>query len=428
MAPARTPTRSRRAIDRSNIGIGMITLAAIATAAGAGIFLPGMLRSPLLEYQITVPAGDDLSGLAKGTPVSIAGLVRGEVIDVEDRIQPDDTTSFVITIEIEPDPPIYSDARVVFTRDVISNRASIDFVRPGAPDEGRRPLAPGNDILRNSEAGDASLFLTPAAQRAYENTWASLERAREAWGPMLDDAERRGTQVKDAFQALRATIGDDVATYEGRITALRERYAALQDRYATLQERWAEAQAEFGRTREMLSDEGQLGRLRGLLRVIGERWGVLGKDGEGLTPIADAIGRQWEAIKASAERIDGRLATIGETLTFRHALADLTIAAEQFARLTGGGLSTALRAIIPGDEPRDDREEAMDDLARTLLLGMEQAKRSEEALRHLLDGSADVFGSMGDLDRLREAIERLDQLEQALWHLRIGPKGPAEAR
>lgn len=413
--------RAKRAIHRSNIGIGIITLLVIALASAAGIFLPGLLRQPLLQYQIAVPAGEDISGIGPGTEVTIAGLVRGHVLAVTDSQQPGRPATFVIQFEIAPDPPIYSDARARFLRDVVSNRARIDFVRAGVPDESSKPLAPGNDVQRNTEDGDASMFLTPSAQRSYERAWAAVERAKSSWGPMIDDAKSRSETLTTEFTSLRSTIGDDVARYEERITHLVDRYGDLKARFTRLQEEWIPLREEMEATRAMLADDGPTGRVRRLMAAVSERWGVMGSEGQGLGSLFTGISRRWDDLTRSGMRLRDQLAGFPGELELRAAFADLTIASEQFARLTNGGLGTILAAIVPAHNPRDERADAMDELSRMLLIGMEQAKAAESSLRALLEGGEDFPRMTVDLERLGETLQRLSDIEQALWHLRVEP-------
>jgi plasmid stabilization system protein ParE len=415
--------RNRRSDQRNNLGVGVVTLLVISVLAVTGILLPGLLRSPLLEYQISVPAGEDITGVAPGTPVSIAGFVRGEVVSVEDRSQPDESTAFVITIEIEPDPPIYSDARVRFVRDIVSGRTQIDFVRAGAPGDGKTRLAPGNDVIRNTEDGDASLFLTPSAQRSYDNIWASIERARSSWAPIAADgpegARARFAEVRDEFASLRDTIGDDVDRYSERFEALRARYAALSEPLASVRSSWQSTTEEFERVRELLGEGSIWSRVSSLIAQFRADSESLGAEWGELTEIVGRIRTRWAHMLDRASAFNDRVRSLGEHLGFAEPFADLTIAADQFARLTGGGLGSALRAIVPGSTSEDGRARAEDELARAVLAGMEEAKRAESTLRSLLEEGAQLRDIAGELDRFGAFLDGLAQLEDALFRLRL---------
>ncbi len=419
--------RNRRSDERSNLGVGVATLATIASLALAGTLLPGLLRSPLLEYQISVPAGEDITGVAPGTPVSIAGFVRGEVVSVEDRSQPDESTAFVITIEIEPDPPIYSDARVRFVRDIVSGRTQVDFVRAGAPGDGKTRLAPGNDIIRNTEDGDASLFLTPAAQRSYDNTWAAIERAREAWGPIAadgpDGARARFAAVRDDFASLRETIGDDIDRYGERFETLRARFAALSEPFESLQEEWQRTTDEFAAVRTLLGEGGSWERVSALIATFRDGSAAVGEEWGELVAIVGRIRTTWARLTERTGAFGDRLRAFANELGFSEPFADLTIAADQFARLTGGGVGTALRALVPNASRDDAVERARDELARAILTGMEEAKRAQETLRTLLDEGEQLRAIAEELDRFGAMLEGLGSLEDALYRLRIERAG-----
>jgi hypothetical protein len=420
--------RNRRSDERSNLGVGVVTLLLIALLASAGILLPGLLRSPLLEYQISVPAGEDMTGVAPGTPVSIAGFVRGEVVSVDDRKQPDETTAFVITIEILPDPPIYSDARVRFVRDIVSGRTQIDFVRAGAPDAGQTRLAPGNDVIRNTEDGDASLFLTPAAQRSYENVWKAIEEAREAWEPIATDgptgARARFAAVRNDFAALRETIGEDIDRYGERLEAVRDRFAALSDPLERLRSEWQLTTEEFERVRSLLGEGSIWERISALIATFRADSESMSAEWGELVEIVGRIRTSWARLTERATELGDRVRALGDHLGFGEPFADLTIAAEQFARLTGGGVGTALRAIVPGNTREDTVESARDELARAILIGMDEAKRAEETLRMLLDEGAQLRAIAAELDRFGTMLDGLSQLEDALYQLRIERVNP----
>ena len=84
-------------------------------------------------------------------------------------------------------------------------------------------------------------------------------------------------------------------------------------------------------------------------------------------------------------------------------------------------IGALLAAIVPAHSPRDERADAIDELSRMLLIGMEQAKAAESSLRALIEGGEDFPRMTVDLERLGETLERLSDIEQALWHLRIEP-------
>lgn len=234
--------------------IGVITLITIALAAATGIFLPGLLRPTRLLYQIIRRAGEDISGIDKGSEVSIGGIVSGHVTEVVSDVSHGEPR-FIVSFEIEADPPIYNDAQIRIVRDVVSNRARIDFSRTGVPDQSRKRLAPGNAIHPNSEEGDASLFLTPGSQRDLNEAWATFKKVPDELGPLYDEGKARVTSVVDSVKAFRDDYGDELIAFKDRISALIDRFSAMKTRFTQIREEWTLLRAEFELTRITLSDE-----------------------------------------------------------------------------------------------------------------------------------------------------------------------------
>lgn len=412
--------------DRSNIGIGIITLGAIGAAAASGIFLPGYLRSPLLRYQISVPAGEDISGVARGTSVLVGGLPRGRVVSVED-VSTQGSARFIVQFEIEPDPPMTSNVRARFVRDVVSNKSVINFTPIDAPDGAPVPLAEGSDVKVNNEVSDAALFMTPAAQRAFNRTWINVERASKEWPPLFASGKAKTASITEDLRRFRAEFE---ATFPGnadRIEALMERFRAVGDRLEEVRDEWQGLSKEFGLVRDSLAETGSAGRIRRLFAGLGERFTVAGIEGESFGTIMEGVGRRWEDLKASGETLRARFRELSAEVSLKSSVTDWTIAATELAELSNHLLRTAVDILFPNRTSEDEARLADDHLSRQLLFGIQQARHAESSLRTLLESSEGLPATMGDLDRLVESLQRLADIEQALWQRRIEPFGPPDA-
>lgn len=406
--------------------IGVITLITIALAAATGIVLPGLLRPTRLLYQIIRRAGEDISGIDKGSEVSIGGIVSGHVTEVISDVSHGEPR-FIVSFEIEADPPIYNDAQIRIVRDVVSNRARIDFSRTGAPDESRKRLAPGNEIHPNSEEGDASLFLTPGSQRDLNEAWDTIKKVPDELGPIYEEGKARVTSVVDSVKAFRDDYGDELIAFKDRISALIDRYAAMKTRFTQIKEEWTLLRAEFEQTRITLSDEGELGRVRARIATFVERRGLMATEFQGLGVLIDGITSHWNRLRESGTHIIEQFGSIDALREFREARADLSLAADQLLRLMSNILDTAARAIVPTDSARDMRAAALDDMSRTLLMSIEEARSAEMALRALLDGSERFPTMLDEVDRFSTSLQRLTDIEQALWQSRVGGRAAGAA-
>ncbi len=427
MDESRPTKRAHRAIHRSNVKIGVLTLLTIALAAATGIFLPGMLRPTRLVYQIIRRAGEDISGIDKGSEVSVGGIVRGYVTRVDSDVMHGEPR-FVVSFEIEADPPIYNDAQIRIVRDVVSNRARIDFSRTGAPDASHKRLAPGNEIHPNSEEGDASLFLTPGSQRDLNEAWEAIRKVPDELGPIVDDGKVRLTSVIDSVRSFRDDYGDEMVAYKDRVVALIDRYSAIKARFTKIMDEWTLLRAEFDQTRLTLSDEGELGRVRARIATFIERRDLMAAEFRDLGTLLDGITDCWARLKESGTHIIEQFGSIDALREFREARADLSLAADQLLRLMANILDTAARAIVPTDSSRDVRAAALDDMSRTLLMSIDEARGAETALRALLDGGERFPAMLDEVDRFSTSLQRLTDIEQALWQSRVGGRAPGSSQ
>lgn len=427
MADAARPTvpaPTTRARVRSDIGVGIATLAAIVAAASAGILLPGYLRAALPYYTITVPAGEDISGIARGTPVLVGGLQRGRVLSVTDRPDANGQSSFLIEFEIEP-RMMSSNLRARFVRSPISNKSVINFTSI----EGVEPteIAPGTDVKVSNEVSDASLFMTPAAQRAFATAWKRIDRAMVEWPPMATHAKERTMAVIADAGRLK---GEFDATFPGnadRIQALIDRFRAIGDRLTETKRDWDALRAEAEGVRGALSQEGTMGVLSRSLSELGSRFEVIGADGRSLGTIVDGIKRRWSDLAASGSRVLERWRELAKAVDLHPATTDFTIAATELADMSNHVLRTAAGVVFPNRNDLDELREARDQLSRQLLFGIEQARRAEAALRALLDGTRELPTQANDLERMIESMNALGELERLLFDLRVPGDGKSDA-
>jgi hypothetical protein len=401
--------------------VGVLTLAAVVGAALCGILLPGYLRSPLLRYKIKVPAGEDLSGVEAGTPVLVGGLLRGRVLSVEDSAEGPGPAMFTVQFEIEPDPPMNSNVRARFVRDVVSSRSLINFTPISNADAAAVPLAEESDVLLNNEVRDASLFMTPAAERSFHRAWVNIERATYEWQAMRQDAESKLPALGEEMRRLRAEFD---ATYTGnveRLQALIDRFRAVGDRFETLRIEWSNLSSEGAELRDAFSQEGAWGRVRRSFTVLAERMSVASADGSSLATTIDGVARRWEDLKASGTSIGARFRELGDALSFSGAMADFSIAATELAEVSNHPLRTIAGIVFPNRSASEERRLAEDHLARQLLFGIEQARGAESALSALVSASDVVPATLDDLERMVDGLERLIEIEQALWQWRLAP-------
>lgn len=414
------PDRNRPRRERSNVGVGAVTLLAISLAAATGLFLPGLLRQTRLVYKLVISAGDDISGVGRGTPVLMGGLERGQVLSVEDTPSAG-AASFVITFELERDPPLTSNLRAAIVRNPVSNNSTINLV-PASDTKGEpAPVPPNRTVDLNAEPSDAALFMTPAARKAFEGTWANISLAEAEWPPFIDHARSRLRRIVDEAGNAR---GEFTATFDGnkaRIEQLIERYRAMQTDLAAVRDEWGETRAEYNRLVESLADRGLIASLERGFAMLGERFQVASIDGGSMTTTVEGLARRWDDLKASAARLAARLAGWPEDVDMRSVRADFSIAATELFAMTTHVARTALGVIFPNRTARSDARDAADEIDRQLLFGIEQARAAESALRALRDGVEELPEGLVDLERLIESLRRLDELEGTLFERRVHP-------
>jgi hypothetical protein len=415
--------RKRQARERSNVGIGVITLLAIALLSATGILLPGALRTPRLRYTLNVPTDEDLSGIARNTPVLFGGLERGRVLSVRDPV-PGGDGRFTVEFELDPTPPLTSNMRAEFVRDVVSNTSVINFT-PTSDEAGAPvPVAAGSPVDLVNEVSDASLFMTPAAQRSFNRTWVNVERAGAEWPAMIRHGKAELGPLREDFGRLR---GEFEATFDGTSTRVKEliaRFRAFRQEFEAIRADWDQLKAEASLLDSSLAEGGSVGRIRRAFAVAGQRFELAGIDAERFRTEVEGMGRRWDDLKASSAALRQRWSEITRELSLRSAMADWTVAATELLELSSHLVRTAVGVVFPNRTSESLRRDANDDLSRQLLFGIHEARSAEQALQRLLDGAEALPVAVDQLDRLIESLRRLTELEEALWNQRVGVPSP----
>jgi len=419
--------------ERSDVLAGIFSLATIAGLTATAIILPTMTGPPKLEYEFRISGEEDLSGVARGTPVLIAGLERGRVTGVDDRPGPDGRLSFIVGIEITPDPPLFPGATARFSRDPVSNQTSINFYDPGEPTQTRLPLAEGSEVSVGEGPADASVFLSSASRTALYDTTQRVIRATDTWPPLLGDARSRG----DALMVEAAGLRDDLratwpATLE-RMTALIERYSLISSELEKVLEELKVVRAAYDLTAQPFStDNGEWATLRRTFAEAGQAWASATEEARAISPLFTRAQEQWQRVQTIVTAIRARARTLVDELGFREISADLILAAEEFARLLAEGTAAPWKVLLPSGTRSDRKLDALDDTMRTLLRGISEARAAEVALRKYrsLGGQAGQIGAdeiVESIHQFNETMDRFSTMEHALWQWRtdLSPRGAA---
>jgi hypothetical protein len=409
----------------TEVKAGAIALAAIAIVSAAGLFGPSLLAPERRAYRIRVGADEDLTGLKAGTPVFLAGVPMGEVLRVIDDRMEDGTPSYVVELEVEARPPLYPGAMARIEGDPVSQRARIEFISAGEPGASREPLENGLFVFHAPPVG-AEGILSPQldadiqAIRTRVGIFSEGLPAMRASGPSF-------RALATDFTALRERIETDAPNLRERFDVTAARYRDVADRFREFNARVADLREAFAAVRALFGAESAWSRIEADARAAIDAWRATSPDRDAIVASARDIGEAATRIRERGQLVLRSFSAMLEEIRADAGLpavqADLALAATNFIKLQAGVSANPLSALIPGDSSLDRRSDALDDLARRLLLAAEDARATEEGIRRLGDAWATGLRAGELLERIEASVRELESLEAALGRSR--PAGPA---
>lgn len=404
---------------------GAIALGAIAVVSAAGLFGPSLLAPERREYRIRVGADEDLTGLKSGTPVFFAGVRTGEVRRVLDERMDDGSPSYVVELVVDARPPIYPGAMARIQGDPVSQRARVEFISAGEPGATRDPLENGLFVFHAPPVG-AEGILSPQldadiqAIRARVGVLSEGLPAIRASGPII-------RSIASDFASLRERIEADAPILRDRFDETAARYRDVADRFREFNARVADLREAFAAVRSLFGAESPWSRIEADARAAIDSWRATSADREAIATSVRDIGEAATRIRDRGQLVLRSLRAVIEEFREDAGLpavrADLALAATNFVKLQAGVSANPLSALIPGDSSLDRRRDALDDLARRLLLATEEARSAEEGIRRLADAWTAGSGASELLERIEASIRELEALEEAFSRTR--PAGGA---
>ncbi|MFO0826922.1 MAG: hypothetical protein U0572_02140 [Phycisphaerales bacterium] len=410
---------------RNNTRTGLITLLATSFLAVATISAPKFIRARPIEYALRVPGSVDVTGLEAESEVLVGGLVRGRVLGTDSVQALDGTVEVVVRFELEPDPPLFPDARARIVRNLISQQAQIYFSSTGVPRRNREPLPPGT--LLTVEAADAPSpsFLTASMNRSIDRVWNEVQRAQVMVPPLVDDARYRFTNVRRNAAALADTVAETWPTLRDRGEELFQRFNDLRTEFECLAEEAKSVGEELGAIKALTDDEGSWGRVRRRFDGLAASWSELRESAQPVGELLDRARAEGSRVNDAWARFAATTRAAAKEFRFDRILANLALAATEFGKLYDEVMANPLSALIKNQSARDARRDALDGLSRSMLESAEQARVAAASLRAVLDAS-DFAGEHGAeaIKRLGEAVDQIGAIEDALWRFRT--KDPSE--
>jgi hypothetical protein len=409
----------RPAARRNNQRMGFVVLAAITTAAVTAMTLPSLLADELLRYEFRAGGDEDLSGVERGTPVLVAGFRAGRVTGIDNNVI-DGTISFIVRFEIVSYPALYAGARARLIRDPVSNQAQIDFYDAGEPTESMLPLAEGSVLPLGPGPEDVSVFLPRRTMQAMSDAWDRIGGARASFGRIVDDARTEGTRLRDDAQMLAEEIRTTWPETRDRVQALVDRYGRIREDYDRLVERFSEVREAWSGVGPFVTGDGRpLNTLRTTFERLQGRWNELEIASTPVGPSFSRISERGAELRTRFERAAAAFADLGREFGkgfgFSEIAADLTLAADQFARLTSEATRAPWTVLVPRGRKDDELRDGLDDAMRELLRGLQQAKSTHAALEKVLADAA--FAPSIALEGADELVRRLDDLDRWMREL-----------
>ncbi|HMN97742.1 MAG TPA: hypothetical protein PKC43_14835 [Phycisphaerales bacterium] len=429
---------SRAERTRNNVKAGIFVTVGITLAFLVVVILSDAAKifEPRDSYVLRFPLSAGVDGLAKGSPVRVGGLQRGEVEWVRPEIDNGAIAAIRVGIELDRDIRLHADARPERVTPLLGGLGAINFADVGDPSS--PVVGPGGVI--DVESGSAGPLARLVGSQIARRVDAILKNIDETLAMVRADYPK---YVPPALERLDGALADAQAL----IASVKADYGDWREPVGTTLTRIEEASGKFGPAldegRELLAnaDKGvsevraMIAENRGSIDDIVENVRVTSAD---LRVIAERARAEWldqvDRILAEGRSAVGSFETvvrrIGEEIDavspwIENAVADAALATQQL-KLTAIEVRRAPWRLLYRPSDRELDNELLYDAARSFALAAGDLRGTAETVDRVLTRNADFLRT--DPERaarlqglLGDALDRYEQAQQRLFTILANP-------
>lgn len=422
--------------------VGFVTLSLILGVSAALCFVSLHQWGQRNMYRLGFQVGQDASGIERGTPVTIGGLVWGRVTRVESGEVPAGATvgesveaetrkksrGTLVTFELDPTIKLWFGAKIARNASILGGDVSLVILETGILTMGsdptgirvRVPLPEGTVLVAASpDVGLRGLVGTTVA--AQLETLPSRSAALRSYYSenLIPKIETQWNEIQGNVVALRAQINPDYERFHKLFEPIRTQLQSLAAKFglsdstepadppsltANIQHAWKSGSADAD-------------AVEADLKVLKDRMD------QDLTPrfetLSDQATREWTRAKAQWTQLSDAGRTSMEA--YRFCMADASLMGGQVSRSFDDLLGSLLKALF--GKPNEETETRLQRLEAA-----SQLATATGSLRHACDALDSLAHSVQPIDpvmsatlqqqaadavaQFRSAIERLISFSQ----------------
>lgn len=413
---------------RNNVRAGMVTVAVVAAAT---LLLWGWMSLDarrMAEYRVRFTAAQGVYGLESGSPVTVGGLARGQVVEVHPDLDGDALRGYVVRIRIDRDVPVTTRTRVEARAEDVSGAAVLAMENVGRPAPMTQAKA-GPSMAGLLPEGSEIVASTPDGFRTWGGTASgpSLRKLYDAWFVAATDGKTLPGRLRasygdlsKSFPEARKEFGRLREDVERDLDAWRAGFAEVRDEASSAMARIGIGAEGDGAEGSLKRNLGELGReVRDIPAVESARW----------ARTSDSFDQAVAAVKKVGARAGELRAMLAEAGTLGDAGADFSVAAQELSAGKAEALRAPWRLLARPDEAQRAKD-ARIELARAYAEAAAEHQRAMKGIEDALRRDAPLLEKDPALAALlRSRLEAANALFEArlpaMEALLLGPERAA---